>query len=55
MGRTRNAGAGGEGDLQSSKWVSDGETVPGQAKDAVGRQCAPGRHIPGSQELAGFG
>ena len=55
VGRTRGAGAGGEGDLQSLVRASDGKTAPGQAKDAVGGQLASGRHIPESQGLAGFG
>ena len=55
MGRTHDAGAGEDGDLQSPVRVSDGETAPGRTKDAVGRQCASGRHIPGGQGLASFG
>ena len=42
MGRLGGSAAG-EGDLQSPVRKSDGETTPGQAKDAVGRQCASGR------------
>ena len=55
MGRTRGAGAGGEGDLHSPVRASDGETAPGQAKGAVGRKCASERQIPGGQGLASFG
>ena len=55
MARTRGAGAGGERDLQSPVRLRDGETAYGQAKDAVGRKCSSGRHIPGGQGLVGFG
>ena len=51
----RGAGARGEGNLQSPVRASDGETAPGRAKIAVGRQCSSGRHIPGGQGLACFG
>ena len=54
MGRTRGAGARGEGDPQSFIRASDGETAPGQTI-AVGRKCSSGRHIPGGQGLAGCG
>ena len=48
MGRTRGAGAGGEGNLQRSVRASGGETALGhQAKDTVGRLRALGRYIPG--------
>ena len=36
-------------------WASDGETAPGQAKDAVGRQCSSGRHKPGVRDWQGLG
>ena len=39
----------------SPVWASDGETGPGQAKDAVGRQCKTRRHVTGGQGLASFG
>ena len=52
MGRTRGADTGGEKVLRSPVRASDGETAPGQAKDAVSRQCASGRHIPGGQGSA---
>ena len=55
VGRTRGAGARKEGDLQSPVRESDREAAPGEAKDAVGRQCASGCHIPGGQGSAGFG
>ena len=45
-------GAEEEGDLQSPVRASNGETAPKQAKDEVGRQCASGRPIPGSQGSA---
>ena len=50
MGRTHGTGAGGEGDLQNPERESDGESAPGQAKDAMGRQCSPERHIPGVRD-----
>ena len=37
MGRTRGAGAKEEGNLQSAVRASEGETAPGQAKEAAGR------------------
>ena len=51
MGRTRGTGAEGEGNLQNPIRASDGETATGQAKDAVGRQFASWRQIPGGQGL----
>ena len=41
--------------LQRSVRVSGGKTALGQAKDTVGRQRAPRRHIPGDQGLGSFG
>ena len=40
-----------ERDLQGPIRASDGETAPGQAKIAVGRQCSSGRNITGGQGL----
>ena len=53
MSRTRGARAGGEGDLQSPVLVSDGDTATGQAKDAVGRQCASRPHSWGVRDWQG--
>ena len=35
--------------------MSDGETAPGKAKDAAGKQRTSGHHIPGGQGLKSFG